>query len=376
LAPAYTPGLKLAARTMVRKRRALPLQGKVLVQAGQQVQAGTVVAQAELPGPVHPVNVVNRLGVPPEEVHRHMLVKEGDRIEEDQVIAQTRPLIKWFKTVCRSPAAGTVESVSKITGQVMVRERPRKVNLRAYIAGTVAEVMPQEGVVIETKAALVQGIFGLGGECFGRLNVVANSATAVVKAGALDSTCQNCIIVVGSLATASLVRAAQDYGAAAVVAGGMPAQDLKEIVGHEIGVAVTGSEQIGLTVVLTEGFGRIPMAARTFELLTALEGQQASASGATQIRAGVLRPEIIVPLVGPMAKVVEGEPTVDADGLKKGDGVRIIREPYFGMIAQVDELIADPVRIETEATVRVLRVRTERGEVLEVPRANVEIIKG
>ena len=33
--------------------------------------------------------------------------------------------------------------------------------------GEVAEVLPGEGVVVETTGALVQGIFGVGGECFG-----------------------------------------------------------------------------------------------------------------------------------------------------------------------------------------------------------------
>ena len=367
--------MKVTRRTTVRKRRVLPVKGKVLVEPGRQVQASTIVAQAELAGPVHPVNVVNWLGVRPSEIRSYMLVREGDEVEEGQAIAETRPLLRWFKTVCRSPAVGRIENVSEVTGQVMVRGEAQKLNLRAYICGTVVEVMPQEGVVVETQAALVQGIFGLGGECFGRLNVLANSHAAVIGPEALDSSCANCIIVVGSLATASLIGAARQFGALGVVAGGMPAEDLKKILGYEVGVAVTGAEPIGITIVLTEGFGSIPMARRTFELLSSLEGLNASACGATQIRAGVRRPEVIVPLEGPMARAVEREGAEVADGLQVGDKVRIIREPYFGVIGQVAELVAGPVKIETEATVRVLGVRTERGDVVQVPRANVEIIK-
>ena len=40
------------------------------------------------------------------------------------------------------------------------------------------------------------------------------------------------------------------------------------------------------------------MAARTFGLFQALQGRTASINGATQIRAGVIRPEVIVPLEG------------------------------------------------------------------------------
>ena len=56
-------------------------------------------------------------------------------------------------------------------------------------------------------------------------------------------------------------------GAAALVSGGIDDQDLKEILGYDLGVAVTGSEKIGLTLIVTEGFGEIAMAERTFRLL-------------------------------------------------------------------------------------------------------------
>ena len=60
-------------------------------------------------------------------------------------------------------------------------------------------------------------------------------------------------------------------------------------------VAITGSERIGLTVVITEGFGEIAMSERTFRILQQREGRQASVN-ATQIRAGVMRPEIVIPV--------------------------------------------------------------------------------
>ncbi len=375
MAHAYTPGLKVSARTRIRKARVLPLAGEVLVEPGASVQASSAVAEAELPGDVHPVNVAGLLGVPPEEVAGYMLKALGEQVGRDEPLARTRPWLKWLRSVCRSPVAGSLESASEVTGQVMVREPPQRIALSAYISGTVTETQPGEGVVVETEAALVQGIFGVGGECFGPLKMLAQSPDGLVGPGALDSSCENCIIVVGAEARAELLSAARKVGVAAVVAGGIRAQELKEVLGYDIGVAVTGAEQIGLTLMLTEGFGRIPIARRTFELLDRLEGLEASACGATQIRAGVLRPEVIVPLEGAILEATEGEPAAEADGIAQGDAVRIIRRPHFGLIGEVVELAADPVRVETEALVRVLRVRADDGEVLTVPRANTEIIE-
>ena len=88
---------------------------------------------------------------------------------------------------------------------------------------------------------------------------------------------------------------AKEMGVAGLVVGGIHDKDLRALLGYDLGVAITGTEQVGFTLILTEGFGTIPMAAKTFSLLSAHAGQQASISGATQIRAGVIRPEIIIP---------------------------------------------------------------------------------
>src|SRR5262249_2994106 len=141
----------------------------------------------------------------------------------------------------------------------------------------------------------------------------------------------------------------------------------------DIGVAITGQEQIPFTLVVTEGFGKIPMAHRTFELLTSLEGQAASVNGATQIRAGVIRPELIVPLEGTGSQAVE---TLTESGqLAIGTPIRCIREPYFGLLGAVTALPAELVQVESETWVRVLDARLSDGQTVTVPRANVEIIE-
>ena len=76
------------------------------------------------------------------------------------------------------------------------------------------------------------------------------------------------------------------------------AEDAKVSVRRKSADAITGQEEKGITLVVTEGFGDLAMAERTFELLRGCAGMRASVNGATQIRAGVLRPEIIIPRPG------------------------------------------------------------------------------
>ena len=80
MAHAYTPGLKVIPCTLLKKKRVLPIPGKVLVDLGKEVEASDIVAQTELPGKVFPVNVANRLSVQPDEIKNFMVKGEGDAI--------------------------------------------------------------------------------------------------------------------------------------------------------------------------------------------------------------------------------------------------------------------------------------------------------
>src|SRR4029079_5127114 len=175
MAHSYTPGLTVADRTVVRRRRLLPLPGSVLVKMGDRVRSDLAVACAELPGKVYPINLANQLSIAPDEIKDYLVKKEGDAVQKDEILAENKPLIKWFKTEIRSPVAGTIESVSSVTGQVLLREPPKVLQLLAYTDGAIVETIPQQGVVVETACSFVQGIFGIGGETSGEIAVAVQS---------------------------------------------------------------------------------------------------------------------------------------------------------------------------------------------------------
>ena len=370
----YTPGLTVTERTTVRRRRILPLPGAVLVQVGDAVRADTAVARAELPGKVVPLNLANQLGIAPDEINDYLVKKEKDSVQKDDVLAENKPFIKWFKTEIRSPITGKVESVSTITGQILLREPPRVLELRGYIDGVVAEVHPEQGVTVESTCSLVQGIFGIGGETSGELVMGVKAPDQPLLPEQLNPSMKGKVVVGGAFLSAATMTRAKELGIVGLVVGGIHDKDLRALLGYDLGVAITGTEQVGFTLILTEGFGTIPMAPKTFALLSAHAGQKASISGATQIRAGVIRPEIIIPHSGPAA--VTKLPKAEREGIQLGDRVRIIRDPLFGKIGAVSGLPSELRAIPTESEVRVLEVRFPDGTTTVVPRANIEVIEG
>jgi hypothetical protein len=372
LGNAYTPGLTVSPDIVVRRIRRLPIKGEVLVKERDRVEPETVVARAVLPGVLQTIKLAEKLGVEPRDVKEFFQLKPGERVEKGQVVAETKGFFGMFKSTVSSDVSGEVESISDVTGHILVREPGIPVDVKAYILGNVADILPDEGAIIETRCAMVQGIFGIGGERTGAVRVAVGSEGEVLEAGHITNADEGKIIVGGSGITYDAIMKASEVGAKGLIAGGIKDSDLIKFLGYDIGVAITGQEAIDITLLVTEGFGFLNMARRTFQLLKSLEGQQASINGATQIRAGVIRPELIVPIP---AETSEAAVAAEAHELTVGTPIRVIREPYFGQLGTVTGLPAQLMVVDSGTEVRVLKAKLEgQNDEVFVPRANVEIL--
>ena len=370
MAYAYSPGLKVLKSTVLRRNRRLPIKGQTLVAIGDEVGAEQVVLKTELPGKADVVNVMSLLGCQPHEVKQFMVKPIGEHVEKGELLAMRAAFFGLFKTRIESPMSGTIESVSDVSGQVVMRGAPVPVDVKAYIDGKVVEADEGEHVTVEVTGSFIQGIFGVGGETYGRIVVASSDPNGVLDENSFSEEMKGAVVVGGSLITYNGLQKAIEVGVNAVVVGGFDDADLKKFLGFDLGVAITGHEELGLTLVLTEGFGQIPMADKTFALLKECEGKNASVNGATQIRAGVMRPEIIVAR-DEEASMKENEAKLILD---IGTRVRVIREPYFGLFGTVTALPAELTKLPTESLARVLDLKFDDGTVATVPRANVEIM--
>jgi hypothetical protein len=371
LASAYTPGLTVSGDIVVRRTRRLPIKGETLVQIGQSVEPDTVIARAKLPGILQTIKLSEKLGVDAKDAPDMLTLKPGDPIAKEQVIAETKGMFGFFKQKVISDYTGTVESVSEVTGNLLVREPSIPIDVNGYVKGVIADLIPDEGAIVETRCAMVQGIFGIGGERTGTVRIAVKDAGEVLDASHILPTDAGKILVGGSGVTFDALVKATEVGAKGIIAGGIKDQDLVKFLGFDIGVAITGNEAITITVLVTEGFGFLAMAGRTFELLKSLEGQFGSLNGATQIRAGVIRPELLVPL---STATAEGHKAAQVFSLEIGTPIRAIREPYFGQLGHVTELPPNLEVLESGTEVRVLHAKLSDGRNVVIPRANVEIV--
>jgi len=368
---AYTPGLKIKRSMMVQKERRLPMLGKVFVEKEQEVSFTDTIAEMLTPGEPFVINAAQKLGIQKEDVKVYMQKKVGDQIMKDEQLCGYTAFFGLMKNWVNSPIDGFVETISDVSGQIIVREAPIAVTIDSYVKGKIVEVLENEGAVVETNAAFIQGIFGVGGETHGDLKVVVDSPDQHLTADLISANDADKVLVGGSLVTKDAIIKAIENNVEGIIVGGIRDTDLIEILGFEIGVAITGHEEIGLTLIITEGFGEMNMSPRTLELLKEFDGYRVAINGATQIRAGVMRPEVIIP------HDEISEETVDdvTGGMTEGTYVRLIRQPYFGMLGKVVKLIIKLQTLETGSKVRAVEIELETGERVIVPRANVEILE-
>lgn len=373
MAHAYTPGLMVVERMVLEEERRLPLKGQVLVKLGDKVKSDDVVARTELPGNPELVNVANKLGVEAAEVPGCIKKEIGEFIKKDELLAISKSFFGLFTNTCNSPIDGTVEHISNTTGKVLVRAPAIPVEVKAYIDGEIVKVIPDEGVLVKSFGTFIQGIFGVGGETVGELYSLTDDPTAVIEPSDIKDEHKGKVLVGAALIPYNTIQACIKAGVKGFITGGFDDADLRRFLGFDLGVAITGSENLGLTLIVTEGFGKIRMADKTFNLFRKNIGRKASINGATQIRAGVIRPEVIISMPDIKDKILSEEE--EHTGMKIGSIIRVIREPRFGELAKVISLPVQLQQVESETKVRVVEVQMRDKTKWTLPRANVEIVE-
>jgi hypothetical protein len=374
MADAYTPALAVTPRTKVTKIRELPLPGKVLVSIGDKVTADSNVLSAQLPGDLDIIRIADRMGLEADLIEDGLKVSIGQKVRQGDLLCETRTFFGFLTSRLESPVSGEVEFFTSANAHMGLRHPPVPLTVNAYIDGVVVDTEEGKSVTISTDAALVQGIFGVGGESHGKILPLRIDQNTIVDTDSLhsfESQLAGSIIIGGSSFTKDALAFCAKRDVAAVLTGSIDSDTLSSYIGYEIGVSITGDEKVPFPLIITEGFGRLPISQRILDLANEEEGNLASVNGATQVRAGAMRPELIVPR---NLDSVEDSADATSSALTIGSKIRMIRLPYFGQFGTVVELPHEPEKVESGAVVRVLRAELKDKSVVTVPRANIELL--
>lgn len=366
-----SPSLAAQKLTRIQRIRRLPVPGQINVQPGDTVTAETIVATAELPGDVFVARIAETVGLEPREVSETLTKQVGDPVIAGELLFQHHAFFGFIKCEYRSPVSGQVELIVPDTGHMVIRGEPRKLQLSAYLGGQVNRVAENREVVIETTGAFLQGVLGVGGEACGTLEILPAEPYENLKLAHLPQSSQGKILVGGTAPSHAVLERLAAEGARGLVVGSIADDVLTGFLSYELQAALTGSETVPFTLILTEGFGNIPMKLSVMTTLLPLAGKEAAINGRTQVRAGAVRPELIVPYKP--EEPYDSTPLATESSLYVAQTVRLVRAPYLGRQGEIIELPEAPHTLPNGVTCRVAQVALDDGELVTVPRANLEI---
>lgn len=341
-----TPSLSILESVTLTRTKFIPKNCELLVKVGDVIEANQVLANMTVPGQLRVVRITEQLEL-------GLLIKEGQQVQRKQPVFTSKFLFGLLTNTFESPTTGFVEKIDHKNRLIYVREPSHNTTINSFISGKVISTDNSQ-VVIEESGALIQGVIGFGGERFG-----------IIACYGMHKTYSNKIVLCKNTPSISEVRNIIKDNPAGIILPSIQEDLLVELGLDKYSLAMTGNEKINFTIIITEGFGEISMSENTYELIKSHENLQGSINGKTQIRAGAVRPEIVIPNIS--VNVPEFVSNLDI-----GSKVRLTRYPYFGKLGTVIELPIEPVILESGVKTRVAKV--DIGEEITVPRSNLELL--
>ncbi|TAK10661.1 MAG: hypothetical protein EPO32_14500 [Anaerolineae bacterium] len=345
------PVTHITALARIRRKRMLPVPGTVLVRAGQTVAATDVVAEAVL-APQHIViDVVRGLGVPAERAMQFIEREVGEDITRGSIVAK-----RGMGRELPSKVDGRIVAISN--GQILVEVQSKPFQLMAGMPGTVSEVTAEYGVTIEGVGAWVQGLWGNGHISSGTLVVMMEGPDDVFSKDKLDPSQRGTVMLGGYCGDRKALEGAQELQLRGLI--------LSSLATPLIPIA----RRMAFPVLVLEGFGKLPMNAAAYKLLSTNAGREIAVDAEPFDRFSGERPEAIIGLPA------GGQPPVplDLDTFKIGQRVRVGKAPRLAAIGSLRRLPEGLSRFNSGLRAYGAEVEFENGETSLVPLANIEVI--
>jgi len=340
--------------TTIRREQQLPVPGAVVVRMNEKVQAGDVLAEAEPAARYYNLDLARALGVAPKEAVKHVRRERGERVDAGDVLAGP---VGVTRRTLRAPSAGEVVGLQD--GRLIFEGRGSVVALRAAFSGVVVGTDGVQSVTLETTGALVQAVWGNGKQDTGVMRQVASTGGDKLEPEQFDLSLRGAVLLAGMCSHPSTLQQAAELSIRGLILGSLAA-DLVPV-----------ARRLSFPVLVTEGFGEIPMNSAAFSLLTTNVGREVTVDGRAGGPYSLQRPEVIIPLPAARQVALPDEVVLINPGVR----VRVVQAPHIGAVGVVREIPARAVAYPSGVLARSARVELEGSGPAMIPLANLEILQ-
>ncbi len=345
------PVTHVTALARIRRRRMLPVPGVVKVRAGQTVAATDVVAEAIAAPEYAVLDIARILGVAPEKAKQFLQRQVGDTLARGDLVAK-----RGMGREALSTADGRIAAISN--GQVLIEVRSKPLQLQAGMPGVVAEVTADYGVTIESVGAWVQGVWGNGLINSGALAVLAEGPDDRFTTDKLDPSQRGTVMLGGYCADRKTLENAVELQLRGLILGSLAT------------ALIPLAKRMPYPILVLEGFGKLPINAVAFKLLSTNAGREISVDAEPFDRFTGERPEAVIGLPS------GGSPPIplDLEIFRVGQRVRLNKAPRASAAGVIKSLPAGLERFPSGLRAPAAEVEVEGNETLMVPLANIDVI--
>ena len=259
-----------------------------------------------------------------------------------------------FSRIVRAPADGEILVIN--AGQVLMRVRTALMEVKAGFSGTVTEILQDQGAIVETNGALIQGVWGNGRVDSGLLLIVAHSSEEELTRQNVDVSMRGAVVLAGYCSNADALQAGSELPLRGLILSSMDSALLPV------------AANLNYPIFVVEGFGKIPMNETAYRLLTTSEKRDISINAAFNLSAGE-RPELIIPLPA------SAQAAPEMDYFAPNKTVRIQGAPYSGKVGIITQVRQGLSTLPNGIRAPVADVQLNKDTRVTVPLSNLEMIE-
>ncbi len=335
------------------RERLLSTDGRIIARRGQQVNPLDVIAESLLRPEHLLLDISKGLGMEPSEADHFIQHRAGDEVDEGDVIAGP---VGIGRRVVRAPKSGTV--VMAGGGQVLMELEGKYTELKAGYSGVIDDIVGERGVVIQTIGSLIQAVWGNGNINYGLLHLLAHAPDEMLIAGMLDVSLRGAVILGSCCEDERVLTLGNELPIKGLILASMDA------------ILAPVALQMDYPIVLIEGFGRLPMNQKAFDIFVSGAMRETAVVAEPWDRTLNTRPEVVIAL----PEGVNTERLNDSITFDVGQMVRVISSPYKSQIGTLTNLQPGLTVLPSGLRAQTAGVQFLNGDVVQVPLANLEVI--
>lgn len=246
-------------------RREIDSTSEVYVKVGENIRPETILSSKWKRSGFRTFLLSDLFKLPPEKCTGLLQRTIGSRVYQGDIIAKKSEWLNFRERTFRSPLTGIFVDYDEATTRITLQYLPEEMKIVAGVFGKVVSVIPDKSISIGT---LVDGIYGLvafGTDREGSLLEVGYSDIPL-QADQINERCRGRVIFGGTKVSIDVLYKALSVGVAAIVTGGIDYQDYLSLRGSK-----GRFEDIGISVLATEGFTVAPIFPKIYQKLKEAE---------------------------------------------------------------------------------------------------------